>query len=153
MQRLRQSAGNVPAPGEWLEVWYPANNRFGIPLEHRRRVIRVLAVRDLRHEPLHPESVERRPLLRRGRWLVIGWDDELAEERAFYLEAMANAASLPAFQIEWLPEGADPDESPERIGPEFAADAFSRAVLSDAIARLRATAFYQELRVRPAAGD
>lgn len=151
--RLRQPAGNVPRPGEWLDVLYPAHNRFGLPLEHRRRVIQCLAVRDLRREPLHPESLERRPLLRRGRWLVIGWDDDLGEERAFYLEAMQNDLSLPAFQIEWLPEDADPEDSPERLGPEFAPDAFSREVLADALERLRATEFYRQLRIAPVADE
>jgi len=36
-------------------------------------------------EPLHLETIERRPLLQRGRYLMFAWDDDIGETRCFYL--------------------------------------------------------------------
>lgn len=70
---------------------YPRHNYYGVPQSRwERRRIRVTVIRDLMELPLDPITGGLNPLLRRGRWLVSGYDLDRCEERSFYFEAMQN---------------------------------------------------------------
>lgn len=74
----------VPQPGEWLKCTYPVCNKIGVPVETRRRIFQVRAVRDLVKNPLGPEDYIRNELARRSRYLLTVWDDMEGEFRQVY---------------------------------------------------------------------
>lgn len=74
--------------GHGLNFWYPTHNRFGVPPEYTQRSIAVTKIQCLRDVGVAAEWIKRQPLVRRGSWLVTGFDVELDEERSFYWEAM-----------------------------------------------------------------
>lgn len=147
-------ARNIPRTGEWLIGWYPTKNRDTPEgLTYAPRHLCILSVRDLRKEPLAIETLERRPLLRRGRYLAFAWDEDLGETRCFYLEAMKPRPDagddLPPFSI----VSFDPDAPAAGltwIGPEFGPDAESRATLATACRQLRQAGQAESFRVAPA---
>lgn len=130
----------IPKPGEWLIGWYPLKNQIDGQREDAPRNLCCLSVRDLHKEPLHLETIERRPLLQRGRYLMFAWDDDIGETRCFYLCQLTatpgDSREEPTLQIVGF-DGDNPDAGMERLGPEFAANVFARAVLAEAVRKLR----------------
>lgn len=79
----------VFAVGDVVSFDYPKSNRLNNRRPtYRRWTICVTGVRDVAKSRLSTESFTRRPLLRRGRWLITGICLETCRERSFYLEAM-----------------------------------------------------------------
>jgi len=54
------------------------------------RIAKVVAVRDLKVDPLHPASIRRRPLLRRNRFLITAKQDD-GQVRSFYTDEMGTS--------------------------------------------------------------
>lgn len=128
-------------PGQTLEFSYPVHNRWGIPLEHRRRIIAVVSVRDIRRDPLDSSTLVEAPLRRRGTVLISGIDHETGESRSFWWESMQfaklkNQQPLPQLQLAIIPHD-EPDDSPEPVGPAFRQSPFDSLVLSATIRHLR----------------
>lgn len=72
-------------PGDRLTITYPDSTLVNAMSNLQRRQIQVHRVRDLVAEPLTPVEYFRRPMLRRSRWLVHAWDEQLEAWRKFYL--------------------------------------------------------------------
>lgn len=77
-----------------------------LPLEHVRREIRLLAVRDIKDWPLYAETIMNRPYVRRGLTLFEGFDVKAKGHRRFYLEAI-KGMELPKYRLGIF----DPDRS------------------------------------------
>lgn len=77
------------------EFLYPAANYLQARQRLDRRRLRVESIRDLRQQPLDPQTIELDPMLNRGRTLVTGWDLDKDAERTFYLESMQGLRQLP----------------------------------------------------------
>jgi hypothetical protein len=76
--------------GSGLRFDYPEANHQGLPpVLHKRRVI-VEDVRDTQEKPLDPITIEVRPKLKRGRYLVVGYDIDKKAVRRFYLDSMVD---------------------------------------------------------------
>jgi hypothetical protein len=144
---------NVPQPGEWLEGWYPIRNRVDDDGGYAPRHLCCLAIRDLHREPLELETIERRPLTRRGRYLMFAWDEDIAETRCFYLAQLTDGnpgSKSGTLQIVGFDED-NPNDNLSRIGPEFGPSIFARATLAEACRRLRQQG--RSTRFRVAADD
>lgn len=74
-------------PGQVVVFRYPWPNTDK-PLKFRSRRLLVKEVRDVARKPLSTITIERNPERCRGRWLIIGLDLDLNEERKFYRERM-----------------------------------------------------------------
>ena len=77
-------------PGTVISFSYPRHNFHGVLSKLERRRIQVEAVRDLKREPLDLTTLDIQPLLKRGRFLVVGTDLEKNAERSFYADSMRN---------------------------------------------------------------
>ncbi len=73
--------------GQVVSFSYPTVNRFRVPTRIRRRRLVIDSIRDLEREPLDPLTTSLRPDLRRGRYLLNGFDLDLHEHRSFYLDS------------------------------------------------------------------
>ncbi|MBS0207169.1 MAG: hypothetical protein JSS49_30200 [Planctomycetes bacterium] len=73
---------------------YPRYNYRSLPtrLELRRVIVELL--RDTQAEPLETSTLTDNPTLRRGRWLVMGYDLDREAQRSFYLDSMTEIALL-----------------------------------------------------------
>jgi hypothetical protein len=69
--------------GDLLEFEYPERNQIGVRVVWRRRTILVESVHDMAVTAIDPRAVQLRPLIRRGRHLVIGYDLEVGQMRRF----------------------------------------------------------------------
>ena len=76
------------ARGELLQFEYPERNLLSVRPIWRPRTIVVDTVVDTLARPVPGRWFRRRPLIRRGRHLVIGFDLELGQRRQFYVSAM-----------------------------------------------------------------
>lgn len=129
---------SIPEIGEVIEFLYPAQNKFGVPLEYRRRIVEIREIHDFREfaNPLTLEDFLRRPLIRRGKLLLIGQDLELGQQRRFYLEAMRRPdempPAMPLLRL-GLTDPEEPADSPEFFGPAFYPDTFNRRVMLHAV--------------------
>lgn len=74
--------------GQVVSFEYPTLNLIGETTEFRIRTVQVEQIRDISETGLHPTTIQRRPMLRRGRWLIIGTCLDTNERRMFYFEAM-----------------------------------------------------------------
>lgn len=120
------------ACGDLLEFEYPERNLIGVPATWRRRVILVEFVHDMVVTPIDPRAVELRPLIRRGRHLVVGYDLDAGRSRSFYREAMRHVRRPSWLQLALF----DPCEEEPRLrrprGP-FAPTAKDRLFLAEVI--------------------
>ena len=73
------------SPGEQVTLTYPDCTLVESLARLRRRRIIVKHVRDLVADPLTPAEYLRRPLVRRSRWLITGYDLQRQGYRQFYL--------------------------------------------------------------------
>ena len=122
----------VLQPGRAYSFRYPRINYTGIPSYFETRHVLITAVRDLRRQPLDPETRQLNPLLRRGRWLVTGRDLDRGAERSFYAESMREVQPI------------DPDEQPLAGSTYAVIDrervAFRTSTLGEALAFRQGTA-------------
>jgi len=131
--------------GRVVHFEYPAHNRVDLPLEWVFRRVRIVSYRFLAAEPLEAESILRRPGVRRGSVLIVGYDLDIGAERKFYLEAI-RGYTLPRFRL-----GLISPESPEcgvsLFGPLFEANPAGVAKFTDAISRCLANPADEDLRL------
>ena len=81
------------SPGEQVTLTYPDCTLVESLARLRRRRIVVKHVRDLVADPLTPAEYLRRPLVRRSRWLITGFDQDRQSWRQFYLGSTREFAS------------------------------------------------------------
>ena len=81
------------SPGEQVTLTYPDCTLVESLARLRRRRIIVKHVRDLVADPLTPAEYLRRPLVRRSRWLITGFDQDRQSWRQFYLGSTREYAS------------------------------------------------------------
>ena len=81
------------SPGEQVTLTYPDCTLVESLARLRRRRIVVKHVRDLVADPLTPAEFLRRPLVRRSRWLITGFDQDRQSWRQFYLGSTREFAS------------------------------------------------------------
>lgn len=74
--------------------YYPRYNYLGLPPRLERRRVHVEVLRDLDDNPLDVTTCPRNPLLRRGRWLMTGFDLDREAQRSFYLESMTQVQEM-----------------------------------------------------------
>lgn len=70
---------------ERIEIHYPNTTLVNKQPTFRLRRIAVRGIRDLVANPLTIEDYLRRPLIRRGRWLILGRCEDTRQLRQFYL--------------------------------------------------------------------
>lgn len=80
-------------PGQTLELAYPAHNRFDVPIEFVDRKIQVYGIKDF-GSGLPAKYLIRRPMVRRGRILIVGIDQESQGRRKFWFESRHGARLL-----------------------------------------------------------
>lgn len=118
--------------GELLEFEYPERNLIGVPVVWRRRTVLVEAIHDMARTAIDPRAVEIRPLIRRGRHLVVGYDLDTGRRRQFYREAMRHVRRRTWLQLALF----DPCEECPRLrrprGP-FAPTTKQRLFLTEVI--------------------
>lgn len=118
--------------GELLEFEYPERNLIGVPVVWRRRTILFECVHDMARTAIDPRAVEHKPLTRRGRHLVVGYDLERGRVRSFYVEAMRHVRKRTWLQLALF----DPCEEQPRLrrphGP-YAPTTKARLFLTDVI--------------------
>jgi hypothetical protein len=137
-------------PGQILSFAYPVHNRWGIPLEYRERTITVVAIRDVRRQPLDSATIIACPTRRRGTLLIEGIDHECGERRTFWWESMRFSSSsehFPRLQLAIIPHD-EPDDSPEPVGPVFRQSLFDSMVLAATVRHLRESFPEVEARYR-----
>ena len=79
----------IPEPGEVIVFEYPTRNKVDRDPEYRTRRVIVREIYDLAESPpIDGEWLTRRPLIDRGRHLIVGFDLDAGREKSFYLEAM-----------------------------------------------------------------
>lgn len=74
---------------------YPKRNRIGIEPTWTERRLTIIERIDLRKCPLSIDDYLRRPMVRRGRWLLKCWDHNTQKFRQFYENS---------FREYWFPE-------------------------------------------------
>lgn len=79
---------SLPARGEVLQFEYPKRNLITERAVWRPRCIVVERVVDTASTPVPAHWFRRRPLIRRGRHLVVGYDLDKGDWRQFYVCAM-----------------------------------------------------------------
>ena len=118
--------------GDLLEFEYPERNLIGVPAVWRRRTILVESVHDTAVTAIDPRAVQLRPLIRRGRHLVVGYDLDAGGIRQFYREAMRHVRRQTWLQLALF----DPCEERPRLrrphGP-FAPTTKDRLFLAEVI--------------------
>lgn len=123
--------------GELLEFEYPERNLIGVPVVWRRRTILFECVHDMAMAAIDPRAVQLRPLVRRGRHLVIGFDLERGGTRQFYREAMRHVRKRTWPQLALFDPCADRPRLRGAHGP-FAPTTKDRLFLADVIAHYNA---------------
>lgn len=78
----------LPQPGHAYAFLYPRHNFHGVLSSLEPRRVRVIEIRDLKDDPLDPETFELQPLVRRDRLLVTGEDLDKNAVRSFYVASM-----------------------------------------------------------------
>lgn len=77
----------VVSVGAVVSFAYPTCNRLNVCTSLRRRRVLVECVRDTEIDPVEPWALAKCPDLRRGRFLVSGYDLEVKQPRSFYLSS------------------------------------------------------------------
>ena len=77
-----------------LTFSYPTDNRIGVLTRMRRRRFVVESVRDTYKHPIEQWAIDRCPRLRRGQFLLIGYDLDLCKSRKFYLSSARSVKPL-----------------------------------------------------------
>ncbi len=73
------------SPNERIQIHYPETSLINSRPKWKLREIIVRKTRDLVTDPLSIEDYLRRPLIHRGRWLIMGTDSQNGKLRQFYL--------------------------------------------------------------------
>lgn len=79
------------AAGQIAKFEYPESNKVGLDPRYRSRTVLVEEVREFAAAGFHPETIARRPMTNRGRWLIVGTCLDSGEPRMFYFESMRHA--------------------------------------------------------------
>lgn len=95
--------------GDLLKFQYPVRNVISCRREWKQRTIIVESVIDTSLVPVETRAFELRPLIRRGRWLIIGYDCDRGGLRKFYREAMRDV-NKPAWLQLGLYDPCDEDD-------------------------------------------
>lgn len=101
--------------GQVSEVWYPARNRFGLPIELVPRNVLVCGYADYSNRFLSVEQFLKRPMVRRGPLLMFVDDLDLLEPRRLYVHATPDY-DLPLLKIAALD---DDEQVIDWIGREY----------------------------------
>lgn len=80
-------------------LYYPRINRVGVDPEWELRTLTIIDRVDLVAHPLPIADYLRRPLVRRGRWLLRAYDHDLGEYRQFYECAFKHCFREPVLRI------------------------------------------------------
>ena len=124
------------SPGERVTLTYPECTLVESLARLRRRRIIVKHIRDLVADPLTPEEFLRRPLVRRSRWLVTGFDQDRQSWRQFYLGSTREFASPGFLRVAvYRPGESQPFDL---IGRAFGPSRLERLVLTRAVERWQA---------------
>ena len=88
-------------PGNVLSFSYPTDNRFMVRTRYVRRRLFVERVRDLERDPIDPYTLWSDPWRRRCRFLLIGQDLDLQQQRSFYLDSArcVRQVDVPVFRL------------------------------------------------------
>lgn len=89
-----------------ITLHYPIRNRIGVEPVWRPRVLTVVERIDLLNQPVPLEKYLKRPMIRRGRWLLRCFDHEAKQYRQFYENA---------FKEYWRPETLVLGELPQDV--------------------------------------
>lgn len=120
------------ARGELLRFEYPERNLISVRPIWRPRTIVVDRIVDTMAAPVPAKWFQRRPLIRRGRYLIIGYDLDCEQYRQFYVDAMRGVES-----VHWLALGLyDPcaeDPVPLRCDGPYAPTVEDRLYMVDVI--------------------
>lgn len=141
------------ARGKRLRLTYPASTVIGSATDWTDREVVVYRVRDLVTEPLTPEEFLRRPLIRRSRWLVIGYEPQRRALRQFYLGSSREFAAPGMLRVGiYRPGGGQPvDLVSRQFGPTPLERRALAAVLAEwqsrRIGRLRLRVIADDLRL------
>ncbi|TWU66484.1 hypothetical protein [Crateriforma conspicua] len=94
-------------PGKKVDLTYPDVTLVESLSRLHRRQIRVTAIRDLVAQPLTPDEYLRRPLIRRSRWLITGFDESRGSFRQFYLGSTAEYRAPGYLRVGLYEPGSD----------------------------------------------
>lgn len=98
-ERIRNPKSLV---GKTIVGWYPRANYRDVRLAYEERWFKVESFRDTLKEPIEQATRDLDPLLRRGRFLLIGMDLEKREERRFYLASFRNYSVVDVEPKLWI---------------------------------------------------
>lgn len=76
------------ARGRAVSFWYPDDNRVKVRTVLLPRRFVIDRIQDTEIQPVEPHWIRVQPELRRGRWLLHGYDVDKRPERSFYVESM-----------------------------------------------------------------
>lgn len=80
---MKDSSG-IPRVGQKRIFEYPVQNKLGEIERVETREIIVTEVCDTSKTPIDAAAIAAKPLIRRGRWLITGWDVRRGGIRSFY---------------------------------------------------------------------
>lgn len=89
-----------------LLLTYPENTDVQSTTRFIRRRLRVHTIRDLCKKPLTPREFLRRPLVNRGRWLVLARDIDRRAYRQFYLASSKEFYHQPEIKVGLFENGS-----------------------------------------------
>jgi hypothetical protein len=129
----RLAMGNF-FPGNVLTFSYPTDNRFRVRTRLTRRRLWVESVRDCERDPVDPLTTWLNPWLRRGRYLLHGYDLDLRRRRSFYLNSARSVRriEIPVFRLGHY-DPLDLSASVELAGPVFTDSAEDLQLARDVI--------------------
>lgn len=78
------NCNDIPKVGQKRVFEYPVQNKLGEVTAVETREIIVTEVCDTSKTPIDAAAIAAKPLLRRGRWLITGWDVRRGGIRSFY---------------------------------------------------------------------
>lgn len=135
--------------GQTVTLTYPDTTVVDCIASLSGRHVQVLHVRDLVAEPLTPEEYLRRPLTRRSRYLVTGFDHTRQSVRQFYLGSSVEFATEGMLRVALYRPG---DRRPyDLIGRPFGPTHRDRRLLARCLRDLQGRR--ERLRVRVIADD
>lgn len=114
-------------------LFYPRRNVIGIAPEWHIRRLQFIERIDLVKHPLPIRDFLRRPLTRRGRWLIRAYDHDACQYRKFYECGFKHCFREPPLRIGRRID----DGSIVPISPDFPATVLDRKLLAMTLHRLK----------------
>ncbi len=126
--------------GREYRINYPAIRLVGYPPAFQPRIVVVRKIRDLLTNPLTAQEFLKRPLLRRGRWLLRCTDQHKRGFRQFYVDSTKQHWRDCPLRIGWY-DLAEPVSRPVKIYSRSFSSVHDRRVLTRVIANLSRCTF------------